>query len=204
MTCAIVIFDACYCPNIDYFLFYTLHRNGVGADGAESKICCIVIDVLWLVLYIVWGTAIIFTISLSCKGGGIAMACSSLTKSILTWEQSLSIPLCVACLKLGWMKKFSARSLYCPLFAQRWRLSCAKAFTLSKWINRSSTGSQWCMIIWRCPNFSCSRAEVKIEYVSPWSATRAGVYKYISKNKRIFEHERNGCTSRTRYSGLNT
>ena len=50
MTCAIEIFDACHCPNIYYLLFYILHRNEVGVDDAESEICCIVIDVLWLVL----------------------------------------------------------------------------------------------------------------------------------------------------------
>ena len=82
-------------------------------------------------LYNVWGTATIFTFSLSYKGGGIVMACSSLTKSNFTSEQSLCFPLCVACsvLKLGWMNTFSAPSLYCPLFTQRWWLSCAKAFT---------------------------------------------------------------------------
>ena len=133
MTCAVhvVIFDACHCPNIYYLLFSTLHRTEVSVDGAEIESCCIVIDVLWLVLYIVWGTAIIFTFSLSYKGGGIVMACSSLTKSNFTSEQSLCFPLCVACsvLKLGWMNMFSAPSLYCPLFTQRWLLSCAKAFT---------------------------------------------------------------------------
>ena len=152
MTCAVrvVIFDACHCPNIYYLLFSTLHRTEVGVDGAESESCCIVIDVLWLVLYIVWGTAIIFTFSLSYKGGGIVMACSSLN---FTSEQSLSFPLCIACsvLKLGWMNKFSTPSLYCPLLSQRWQLSCAKVFTrkiagsttLCKFINQSSTGSQW-------------------------------------------------------------
>ena len=133
MTCAVrvVIFDACHCPNIYYLLFSTLHRTEVGVDGAESESCCIVIDVLWFILYIVWGTAIIFTFSLSYKGGGIVMACTSLTKSNFTSEQSLCFPLCVACsvLKLGWMNTFSAPSLYCPLFTQRWWLSCAKAFT---------------------------------------------------------------------------
>ena len=133
MTCAVrvVIFDACHCPNIYYLLFSTLHRTEVGVDGAESESCCIVIDVLWFILYIVWGTAIIFTFSLSYKGGGIVMACTSLTKSNFTSEQSLCFPLCVACsvLKLGWMNTFSAPSLYCPLFTQRWWLSCTKAFT---------------------------------------------------------------------------
>ena len=127
MTCAVVLFDACHYPNIYYLLFSTLHRTEVGVDGAESESCYIVVDVLWLVLYIVWGTAIIFTFSLSYKGGGIVMACSSLTKSNFTSEQSLSFPLCVACsvLKLGSMNKFSVPSL----LAQRWRLSCAKTFT---------------------------------------------------------------------------
>ena len=133
MTCAVrvVIFDACHCPNIYYLLFSTLHRTEVGVYGAESESCCIVIDVLWFILYIVWGTAIIFTFSLSYKGGGTVMACTSLTKSNFTSEQSLCFPLCVACsvLKLGWMNTFSAPSLYCPLFTQRWWLSCAKAFT---------------------------------------------------------------------------
>ena len=128
MTCAKVIFDACHFPNIYYLLFYTFHRNEVGV-----KICCIVIVVLWLVLqYCLRNSwAIIFTFSLTCKGGGIVMACSSLTKSNFTSEQSLSFPLSVACsvLMLGGMNKFSALSLYCPLFTQRWRLSCAKAFT---------------------------------------------------------------------------
>ena len=56
------------------------------------------------------------------------MACSTLTKSHFTSEQSLSFPLSVACsvLMLGGMNKFSALSLYCPLFTQRWPwLSCA-------------------------------------------------------------------------------
>ena len=85
----------------------------------------------------------IFTFSLSCKGPGIVMACNTLTKSNFTSEQSLSFPLCVACsvLKLGWMNKFSALCLYCPLFTQRWRLSCAKGFTerspgLQHFVNR--------------------------------------------------------------------
>ena len=50
MTCAEVIFEACLDPNIYYLLFYTLHRNEVGVDGAEREICCIVIDVLLLAI----------------------------------------------------------------------------------------------------------------------------------------------------------
>ena len=35
MTCAKVIFEACHDPNIYYLLFYTLHRDEVGVNGAE-------------------------------------------------------------------------------------------------------------------------------------------------------------------------
>ena len=77
--CYIVIFDACHCPNL---LLYTIHRNEVGASGAESEICCIVIDVLWLQYIYFWRTAIIFTFSLSCKGGRIVMTFSYLTNEI--------------------------------------------------------------------------------------------------------------------------
>ena len=45
MSCAKVIFEACHDPNT-YLLFYTLHRNEVSVDGAERKICCIVLLLL--------------------------------------------------------------------------------------------------------------------------------------------------------------
>ena len=49
MTCAKVIFEACHNPNVYYLLFYILHWDEVDVD----EICCIVIDVLLLVLDIV-------------------------------------------------------------------------------------------------------------------------------------------------------
>ena len=128
MTCVKVIFEACHDTNIHYLLFYTLHRDEVGVDGAEKEICSIVIDVLLLVLDIVWGTAIIFNFPLSCKGGRIVMVCNSQTKAQFISEQSLTFPLSVACSvwKLGWLNTFSAPSLYRYPLTHWWRCCAAQ------------------------------------------------------------------------------
>ena len=43
MTYAIVIFYACHDPSIYYLLFYTLHRNEVGVDGAEARFAALLL-----------------------------------------------------------------------------------------------------------------------------------------------------------------
>ena len=77
MTCAKIIFEDCLHPKIYYLIIHSLHRNEVGAYSIEREICCIIIDVM------------------SCKGGGIVMACSTLTKSYFTQQRQAILQLFV-------------------------------------------------------------------------------------------------------------
>ena len=113
MTCAQVIFEACHDLNICYLFFCTFTQKWSWCRWCWKRD---LLDCCWcslFVLDIVLKNSYNFQFPLSCKRGGIVMACRTLTKTHFTSEQSLSFPLWVPCSvrKLGRTNKFSAPSL---------------------------------------------------------------------------------------------